>query len=197
MCASGEPLGAAATGRLGWESRALRVPPINRALFGISTSADKCCSLQRLPRLTTVSHDRARKACNARKAAIGPQRSAEAITLLQHSKFNFNLVRSGLHRSRRRLRILVFLLAIDHICTRTKIVPQCTEQAGTGLTTTTSELHVGQAIPQMQEDCSRSTPPTPSSGLCWAYPAHIFLWRLTTHICTAVLTRPTSAPGLG
>jgi hypothetical protein len=48
---------------------------VNRALFGISTSADPCCSLQRLPRRTSVSHDRARTACNARKAAIGPQRS--------------------------------------------------------------------------------------------------------------------------
>jgi hypothetical protein len=28
MCASGEPLGAAATYRIGWESRALRVPPM-------------------------------------------------------------------------------------------------------------------------------------------------------------------------
>ena len=42
---------------------------VNRALFGMSTSADPCCSLQRLPRRTTVSHDLARKACNARKAA--------------------------------------------------------------------------------------------------------------------------------
>ena len=28
MCASGEPLGAAATYLIGWESRALRVPPM-------------------------------------------------------------------------------------------------------------------------------------------------------------------------
>ena len=48
---------------------------VNRALFGMSTSADPCCSLQRLPRRTTVSHDRTRKACNARKAAIDSQRS--------------------------------------------------------------------------------------------------------------------------
>ena len=52
---------------------------VNRALFGISTSADPCCSLQRLPRRTNVSHDRARKACNARNAAIGLQRSISRI----------------------------------------------------------------------------------------------------------------------
>ena len=44
---------------------------VNRALFGISTSADPCCILQRLPRRTTVSHDRTRKACTAIKAARG------------------------------------------------------------------------------------------------------------------------------
>ena len=52
----------------------MRSSYVNRALFGISTSADPCCSLQRLPRRTNVSHDRARKACNARNAAIGLQR---------------------------------------------------------------------------------------------------------------------------
>ena len=55
-------------------ARFARSSYVNRALFGISTSADPCCSLQRLPRRTTVSHDRARKACNASKAAIGPTR---------------------------------------------------------------------------------------------------------------------------
>jgi hypothetical protein len=52
---------------------------VNRALFGTSTSADPCCSLQRLPRRTTVSHDRIRKAFNVRNAAIGLQRSMSRI----------------------------------------------------------------------------------------------------------------------
>ena len=45
---------------------------VNRALFGISTSAVACGSLQRLPRHTHVSHDRVRRACTASKEAIGP-----------------------------------------------------------------------------------------------------------------------------
>ena len=46
---------------------------------GISTSAVACGSLQRLPTHTHVPHDRARKACNARKASIGRQRSISRI----------------------------------------------------------------------------------------------------------------------
>ena len=60
-------------------ARFARSSYVHRALFGISTSADPCCSLQRLPRRTTVSHDRIRKAFNVRNAAIGLQRSISRI----------------------------------------------------------------------------------------------------------------------